>query len=301
MKTKKLAGIALAAALIAAMTGCAEGGAATPAQSSVPTETYSQSEGSPAGAADGTEISSTQKTLARDSSLEDCKHRMTRISLPWFETGYEDEVGIFDNKAMTLSGIPEFMPIKIFDNFFDGNGMYLNNDPKTLEEMGFYWHTCTFEKNGAVISDGYVEEGMTVKIYHSDYLGNKKFYGEYTVQKLSEVKNEPLFYMGASVDSCVLDRKQCLYVKKGISIENITEYLNEIEIKSAKELGHDYVDIAYYVLKDGKEVAVGAFEKGMVLRSDSTGWIENWEKVNGQKYDEKQFGKRFNDYIVAFV
>ncbi|MDR0197595.1 MAG: hypothetical protein LBI36_05180 [Oscillospiraceae bacterium] len=45
MKTEKLAGIALAAALIAAMTGCANGGAATPAQSGAPAETYSQSEG----------------------------------------------------------------------------------------------------------------------------------------------------------------------------------------------------------------------------------------------------------------
>jgi hypothetical protein len=246
-----------------------------------------------------------RETLTRDPSLEECCHRMTYGIWPWF--GYEHgisvtsefyPIAVFCNEEMTLSGVPEYMPIKFFQANFSVAGEIDPSCIVSLEEAGFYWHAAVFEKNGLVVENGFIEAGMTVRVYHHDYLLNMKFYGEYVVQELTQPQYRPL-YLEVFPDQhgMFVVSEMTLLVERGTPIYDVLAQLNGTRQEEAALLNQGYVSSVYSVRSGNRQVTSGTFEEGMVLRRDGSGWIQSWGNFHGERYE----GARFTDYVVVFI
>jgi hypothetical protein len=239
---------------------------------------------------------------------EGCEHEMAWVSAMYFSPWSSDAivstgnisapVGVFCDERMVLSDVPEFMPIKLFDSFFNLDVLITHLTPESLQDV--IWRKAVFTQEGVVVDNGYVAEGMAVRIYHVNGYGEKKvFCGEFTVQKLRTVDNpKPLFHFaGQRMEGAFRFPELTVLVERGTAIADVLEPLNEQERVSAREMQQDFVDVEYTVHRNERNVTHGIFEEGMTLRIDNSAWVQNREETLGRSYD----GEDYTDYVVVFI
>ena len=170
--------------------------------------------------------------LVRDPSLEDCPHC------------YEEQ-GLFDDKTMTVSGIPQWTPVKMFSGML----WYPEHYSEEWSEL-FLFHDSVLIKDGKIVENGFIEEGMKVRIYQCNEDNEKKFYGEYTIKDLKP-EEKPSFWLGYSVNSSeeTFGIGTIACVEQGTTISAITS--------------KRYSDVFYEVRENGKKITEGTVKEGM--------------------------------------
>jgi hypothetical protein len=277
------AALFLTIAAIAAISGCSEGGGteANPGGENRASQTTTAATAeSPEPAATARTSVSSEPTPPSEARIEQCRdnceHEMVSFS-PFDDNFASEEIvpaGIFNNERMTLSGVPEFMPVVLFDSFLSTRGMTTPRALELLDET--LWREFVFLKNGAVVNNGFVEPGMTIGVYHVNGHGERKsFCGEYTVQELRPVTNpQPLFYLtGPSSENIFRFSELTMLIERGTAISDVLEELNELWSDST---------VTHSVRANNQEVTSGRIEENMVLRTNSG-------------------SNDFIDYVVVFI
>ena len=258
---KKLMSILTAMAMLASIWACKPtSGKETPDSTAKPNTDIS-------GKADETSEAKKDEVLVRDPSLEDCEHT---------QGGF-----LIDNEKMIIFRVPEKTPVKAFNGGLSHPYIGGLHDPalKTQGIKEFVFHYCEIFKDGKPVTEGYIEEGMKVRVYHCNSYREKKFYGEYTVTKLDSSNdfwiNSPISegtYFDYTVDVITFSSgyHRVYFTEKGTSVRAVDEYFSS-----------DELSFRYIVMENGKKVTDGLLTENMVIYSIYR--FNNWELLKEER------------------